>query len=160
MAERSGDPELDSLIEAYLEQNQFDWWSCNGFDEAGVFRGDEWTREQLRQRSIDSDGEYAPGDLSTLREPDTAYGLCGDLARDFARFMSEHGIAADLLGGNPEDLYHDVQEHEGGHAVTRVKMPSGTYMVDWTAAQYNYTEFPMVQKLNDGQWQREWNATT
>ena len=161
MAERTGDPELDALIEEYLNQNQFDWWSCNGFDWAtGEFMGDTWSRDELRDKSREQEGDYAPGDLSTLRNPDTAFGLCGDLARDFRVFLADHGINSRVLGGDPEAMYNDITEHEGGHAVTEVTMPSGTYMIDWTATQYGYTEFPMVQRLNEGQWEREWKTSS
>lgn len=161
MAERTGDPELDALIEQYLARNEFDWWE-NAF-EGNKFMGDTWTREQLEQNQVEENGAYGPGDLSKMRDPGVAEGQCGSLARDFQRFMQARGIKVELLSDNPENLYHDVGENTGGHAVTLVHFHGQIYSVDWTAAQYQYKEFPMVQRLNDGGWQREWtddNAST
>jgi len=131
MAERSGDPELDQLITEYL----------------GV----------LRHKMKD------------LADPQWARGACGHESQNFAEWLDLKGVRAytqvmtDGYAG-PDDPHFDDFNYgdrgpgANGHIVVQVEMPSGNYTVDWTAAQYGYGEFPMVQKKDGEQWQREWTA--
>jgi rubrerythrin len=126
MAERTGDPELDSLIEYYYLQD----------------------RENME----------------SLRDPNMSAGGCVEMARDMANFLKEHGIAATTAQTErgddifPQELGYGDLSHpdDGPHDLTIVERPSGTYAIDWTASQYGYKEFPMVQRLNDKGWEREW----
>ncbi len=59
------------------------------------------------------------------------------------------------------ELEADPSSHDPNetHHVVIVRMPTGTYTVDFTAAQFGYNEFPMVQKRDEsGGWQRAWDA--
>lgn len=145
MAERTGDPELDKLIDQFLTEEH---------DYIDMYRNSE-----------DADGH------------------CDEVSEFFAGWLSRHGMKATLSGGQtihdeeglqqwttPDALgYEDrpgipnangeVDKGHADHYTTTVHMPSGLYSIDWTASQYGYTEFPLVQKLDDsGGWQREFTS--
>jgi hypothetical protein len=164
MAERSGDPQLDQLIEEFMsghyDSDQYGW-SANGDAQSNP------------ETAI---GEYYP--VEDLRHPDVAYYQCDSLSKTFIQFLKERGIEAStsIMANDPhpdtskypsfeEHGYGDVSdtdvgEQSPGHCVVKIEMPSGAYSVDWTASQYGYQQFPMVQKLNVGGWQREWQSKT
>jgi hypothetical protein len=46
-----------------------------------------------------------------------------------------------------------------GHTALILDDHTGAFLVDFTAAAFGYTAFPLVQKLAaDGTWQRDWQA--
>jgi uncharacterized protein (DUF1810 family) len=129
MAERTGDPTLDKLIEEYF----------------GVLRS------QMK--------------VEELQDPQWAAGACVHETQRFVAFLQKNGVDAfidDTRPYRPDEFGYQDRPLPGKfnqHIVAFVKMPSGTYMIDWTAAQYGYQEFPMVQRLNDeGSWDRQWTA--
>jgi hypothetical protein len=145
MAERSGDPQLDALIEE--------------------FKASTW-----------DDEEEGPVPMGEFRDPEYAFAMCGHVTQAFNAFLQSRGIASqaiemsdegwaadgtfDQWGYGDRPLETNLGETNEGHAVSMVEMPSGTYLIDWTGSQYNYTEFPMVQRLNQGgSWDRQWTAS-
>jgi hypothetical protein len=42
------------------------------------------------------------------------------------------------------------------HAATYVPVGEITYLIDFAAGQFGYSEWPMVQRAGYGPWQREW----
>jgi hypothetical protein len=131
MAERSGDPTLDKLI-----------------------------------------AEFSAQDFGSL--PDINFqGMCDYVSEMFVSWLNKRGVEADYvsMSSTPErdadpplhsfdELgYSDRGPGYSGHTVVKATMPSGTYLIDFTAAQYGYKEFPMIQKLDDGNWQREWTSS-
>lgn len=151
MAERSGDPELDALIERYLQQNR---------------------------SPIPNANKLGVQPLEMLRNPQYSWGYCTFLADDFASFLRQYGIDAQssdladtyLFYNDVDEVNPDPDDQPIDHAVTLVSKNGQTYSIDWTASQYGYKEFPMVQRLdydpegtgewNDwgNQWQREWTS--
>ena len=124
MAERTGDSELDALIEEFerhIEPSEL-WLACE------------------------------------------AEGECDDVSQEFVRWLMERGIKAEtttMENENPGDYdangYADVPENvRTWHTVVWVERPTGTFIIDWTAAQYGYQEYPMIQRLDNSGWQREW----
>jgi hypothetical protein len=139
MAERTGDPELDKLIEEFANHDML------------------WP-----------DDEALP--ISEMRDRRKAKGMCGEVTTAFQAFVwheTDGAIypdnvemsdgASDARSPTFEEMgYGDHKPGEPRHLVSKFEMPSGTYLIDWTASQYGYKEFPMVQRLDAGQWQREW----
>jgi 2'-5' RNA ligase len=153
MAERTGDPQLDRLIEKFK------------------------TDFALRPYVLES---YGVKSIEDFRDPKIAQGYCGDMASDFAHYLYEQDIDAwvpqddDLTSENEpkwvplmdlDTLYPDWPEKNPDpeyltHAVTVIQKDGNYYTVDWTISQYGFSEFPMVQKLDDEQksWKREWTS--
>lgn len=144
MAERSGDPTLDKLIDQFMTEEH----------------------EYLMG------GETDPMRMD-YRKPEDAAGECDEVSEFFAGWLLQHGVDAIMSTGttrheeeglegwaSPEEFgYHDRSvSGYPDHVTTIVHMPSGTYSVDWTVSQYGYKEFPMVQKLDGDTWQREWGT--
>lgn len=161
MAERSGDPDLDKLIEEFLNIENLS--EHPDTKDTYPHRPDEDPTKLYSPEMFG--GEYA-------------FGNCGHMTQTFNAFLERRGIKAGVIEmtddpewgtpapdgsfadfgyGDRQNLFGPGGYEYDGHAVSKVEMPTGTYMVDWTPAQYGYQEFPMVQKLNDGQWQRKWS---
>jgi len=159
MAERTGDPELDALIDQFMKEEY--QYLCGG--------------------------EVDPENAADYRNPEDAYGQCWEVSTYFANWLNQHGMQANLPEDEPvmQDMpwtqekrdphpwdysYNDMPGSEpygyrgedydpsDQHHVVIVRRPSGTYMIDFTAAQFGYTEFPMVQRFDQGQWQRQWTS--
>lgn len=93
---------------------------------------------------------------------------CSVVATQFTDFLRERGLRAhtglpghDLCGEMHPDAwgYRDRPVSGwGSHAATTCEISGETYMVDWTAAQYGYSEFPMIQVMsfdgNPPSWMR------
>ena len=74
-------------------------------------------------------------------------GICTAYAHELAEFLREHGEDAEVhYVEHPFELgYTDrtrIPAEDEGHAVVRV----GLYLIDFTAAQYGYGEFPLVTR--------------
>lgn len=147
MAERTGDPELDEALAA--------------FEQAGIF----WLENEAGEWAPDPEEEWP---LESLRG--NGWGSCDDAACSLAHFLNERGIAAKLtyeagLDGKFDEgirqMYPDAQydsTNTPGHTAVVVERPSGRYMIDYAAGQFGYSEFPMVQRLDGDQWQRQWTS--
>jgi hypothetical protein len=140
MAERTGDPKLDWLIEEFANHDML------------------WP-----------DDEELP--VRTMRNRRKAKGMCGEVTTAFQAFVwyetdgalyPENAAMSDEADARSPTFaqmgYGDRQPGEPRHLVSKVEMPSGTYLIDWTASQYGYKEFPLVQRLEGDQWQREWTV--
>ncbi len=132
MATRTGDPALDALLDSFQQT---------------------WVGKR-------------PGELrvSSLTDPALAEALCNTVSFQLAEHLRANGYDAEC--GSEEGTYSTpgqagytdritlgIEQHDW----TEVTAADGReYMVDFTAAQYGYTEFPMVQRLsNDGvTWER------
>jgi hypothetical protein len=106
---------------------------------------------------------FAPGPRTL------AMGACGSVSMAFNDLLAEHGLEVDLYHmaeDDPSGLvswmdagYHD--EYDGalseaeGHTVSLVSAGRRQYLIDWTAAQFGCTEFPLVQWREGGHWVRE-----
>jgi hypothetical protein len=159
MAERTGDPELDALIEKFIEENP-------DLSEVGSRRY-----------------ERLPGDLAwsldQMREPERAGGMCGVVSTVFGNYLKAHGSRYKATtNGNwsfmnqgvhpgyysPDELGYTDRPNSGygGHCVVFIldEQDQPRYSIDFTAAQYGYKEFPMVQRLlpDANYWQRHWSS--
>jgi hypothetical protein len=157
MAEFSGNEILDGWIDEYLYENSYQRLNGNP-----TFEGED---EPLP--------EIYP--LSDMRDPEKAEQMCSVISQDFARYIQNHmeesPIPVDVqikysphdTSFRPEHWGYEDRSVEGNpsHTVVQVSFgPDETYMVDFTAAQYGYSEFPMVQKLDGESWQRNWPEAT
>lgn len=157
MAERSGDPQLDSLIEEFMQDKDYEvnmyrdsetaWGACADVSEFFA----DW----LAERGIRANTDW---DETVMKQMDMPWAQEGRDAHPF-----DYGYQDRPFSPEPEGLEYkqreDADDPNEQHHTTIVQMPSGTYSVDFTASQYGYTEFPMVQKLQDGGWQRQWIKT-
>lgn len=141
MAERSGDPALDKLIE-----------------EFGPFY------EQIAPRIQAEPGAEPLPTLDHYRDPNASAGMCGSLAMLFEHYAQSKGFDAQFSQApydTPEGLGYTDRTNQGhdDHASVIVTVSSGKYSIDFSASQYGYKEFPMVQRLDDnGGWQRQWTS--
>jgi hypothetical protein len=125
MAESTGDPELDVLIERFADK--------------------VWPEVET---AADAEGK------------------CDEISKRFVSYLEKQGIKAETTTMEsewPDDYensgYGDVPKHmRSWHTVVWIERPSGTYQVDFTASQYGYDEFPMVQRLAPSGWEREWTS--
>jgi SAM-dependent methyltransferase len=162
MAERTGDPELDAAIDRFMKEEYR--YLCGGEkdpENAVDYRNPEdsygecyevsdFFANWLYQNYPDMDA-YLPEDETAMEGmPWTEEGR-DPHPHDFG-YTDRPG--SDIFG-YPDDSVKDEDEQ---HHVVIVKRPSGTYTIDWTASQYGYTEFPMIQRLDQGQWQRQWKS--
>lgn len=151
MAERTGLPQVDQLIDRFLERDLT-----------------EIERADADQFSDDDRDVYQP--LAWMRDGKRAWGWCHVLAGQFARFLEHEGVTAwsseDEFGSEGLTYtalgYTDAPGVKGQgwikfHCVTLVEEAGERFMVDWTASQYGYAEFPMVQRYDPAAqtWQRE-----
>lgn len=128
MAERTQIPQLDDAIEEFLAR--------------GIYL--------LGQSTFP---------LEALRRAEKADGICSHIAEQFVEFLCERGFAAstywqhvDWLGYQDRSIYG---YHE--HCVTWVEAGRVRLAIDWTAAQYGYDSFPLVQRQGPGGWMRAWD---
>lgn len=102
--------------------------------------------------------------LDILRTPTGAYNKCTALVEEFNGFLRQNDIDAkqplDSQGypspADPDLLGYDDRTISGAaaHMLTVVRLDDSIYSIDWTAAQYGYHEFPLVQCFVEGHWQR------
>lgn len=97
--------------------------------------------------------------VSDLADPETACGLCDRAAASFNSFCEQYGLEATMTPflASPDELGYTDRPVKGGgvHFASIVKHAGDQLMVDWTAAQYGYHEFPLIQRRVNGVWQRE-----
>lgn len=143
MAERTGKTYLDALIDEF----QYDGvWYVEVYD---------WLADQYVAKARP---------LSDLRQPLAARGQCVHVASEFNRFLRERGVEAGLplIDGRPclvpPEALGYADRPLGGlaeHTLSIVPYGSGIYSIDWTASQYGYSEFPLIQKLDGAGWRRD-----
>jgi hypothetical protein len=170
MAERSGDPQLDALIERFMQTewpHKYDLPNWEGLIDKG----------ELPETGT-------PFPVEKFRHPGVSQGMCWDMAQHLAEWLVNKGIKAyptsavneapDYVtnpkrfpwrGEDPQATdfgldpsYQGINPDEfAPHHWTIVEMPSGTYGIDFTAAQFGDPEFPLIQRFdNSSQWQRKW----
>jgi hypothetical protein len=141
--DRSGVPELDEAIEAFRERGLWHVPVMDWLNDGYV--------EQARP-------------LEELTTPLGARGNCVHLTEEFNEFLRERGLEAlspaDEAGRPtalpPEALGYADRSLAGlpGHTFSVVEAAGALYSVDWTAAQYGYRSFPLVQRFDGRQWRR------
>jgi hypothetical protein len=148
--ERSGHPDLD----AYLTH----------------FAADAYDRYDLRADTM------TPCPVATLRDPRRAAGQCSCVSDFFvwyARIFKPADVKLELLAMRDPQRddkgmdfpsfaacgYEDRGPGSHVHVVVRCETSLGVFSVDWSAAQYGYMDFPLVQRLAaDGSWERDWSC--
>lgn len=100
-------------------------------------------------------------DLDSYRDAEGAWGQCEVVAEDFTAFLRERGFKAYTCTAEVAEFgYHDAQDTATlvagaftypEHAMTEVYGLAGmgvnTVLIDFTAAQYGYTEFPKIEGM-------------
>ena len=136
---RTGVPEIDATIDAYAQKNE-----------------------------VAEEGEDRLVPLAAMKDPYEAEGFCSIVSKDFAAFAQERGLTAYDSGknvnapgyahpGNPLlGTAHDAEafgykdrtrtSEYDEHSATVIEHGGRTFVVDWAAAQYGYSEFPMVME--------------
>jgi hypothetical protein len=123
-------------------------------------------------------GEFASNRwIQSMRKPVEAKGECAKVSEALIDFLNAHGLYR--LGGvayrsdvgwlndsstldcdSPEDHGYSDRPVPGhsSHTAVLLELESELLMIDFTAAQYGYSEFPLVQRLVEGVgWERQWN---
>lgn len=132
---RGEDKKLGELIDAYL-------------------REDATIHDDLL---VDEEGRR----VHELRDNALAAGWCGVVSQHFIKWLARQGVRRVKEIDDEDDIeatlgYDDRPVSDGdSHSVVQVKIGSQTYMVDWTAAQFGYEEFPMVQRRVRNKWCRD-----
>lgn len=145
MAERSGDPKLDQLIDQFILENK---------DRMKILRTQKGADGACEDESM-AFVEYLWDHGIKAR---TSHGLYNPPKKLLPRWDIEYwrvedfGYSDRLLPGNPD--WGDQ------HVTVIAETKTGIYSIDFTAAQYGYSEFPMVQKMDaqNSQWQRQWTS--
>jgi hypothetical protein len=110
-----------------------------------------------------ADGRYSSltgyeENLDRLRSPQWAAGECANVSWQFTAFAASKGVAVKPYDSDPDSLgYHDrALRGASRHTVVRWhhRETGRRYLVDFTAAQYGYTDaFPLVSVRQDsGDW--------
>lgn len=149
MAERTGDPDLDHAIASFIAADE-------PLDATGDDESDEANEGLV---------------ISDMRSAACAQWNCDLVAGQFVEYLARIGVIEGgdelldeaveqlVVSGTCSDWYDDAPnelEHPG-HTVVEITRGSRTYSIDFTASQYGYSEFPLVQqKDSDGAWQRSW----
>lgn len=162
--ERTGIPHVDELIEQFA---------------AGWINGADYTWHE--QRPAPDSPEYEDFEdflpANEYARPDYGWGMCSAISAEFAKFVYEQSpettcTVSETAGGGsghtPEYFgYHDWEDAAAAneemhmedpmplHCVVYIDEGDERYMVDFTASQYGYTEFPMVQRQGPDGWERE-----
>lgn len=157
MAERTSIPELDACLTAFELSNPE--------LEEPVDETDE---------TIDWSDLFS-GTLSELREePSLAAGLCTQLACELSEFAQAAGFDAvsteqpdprsPLQGRGahtPELFGYADRVCESGypfHAAVLFYFGEQVFLVDYAAGQFGYREFPLVQRFDSAQFERDWDV--
>ena len=117
-------------------------------------------------------------DVQLLRRQRYADRRCGEIAEELVDFLRDRGLdkprhEAYVSGEEwengemllerdaPEDFGYEDRSIAGcnSHVLVLVDIAGERFSVDYTAAQYGYSEFPLVQRLLDADgddvWQRD-----
>lgn len=176
MAERTGDPELDALLQEFMAgvwDDDQSWWPAS------------WEELESMTEEVGIDFDREMGDelpIRAFQHPGISEGMCYLMAEKLADFLAERGIdaftTADVSSGSwthdfskypwggrdptPQDWglmdAPQLTDHNSHHWVI-VERPTGTFGIDFTASQFNEKEFPLVQRFDQGGWQRKWSAS-
>jgi len=153
MAERSGDPKIDAVIESFIRDNP-DVTNCG------------MPLEYMKHE----DG----------KEIQDSQGRCGALSEELYVYAESKGLSGWLADSDSYETFGYADRSEIGneyddtHQVVMFQGEDGhEYMVDFAASQYGYKEWPMVQRVKDyhgwesrpessppwPEWQRTWSRT-
>lgn len=104
--------------------------------------------------------------VEDLIDPQHAALLCNLVSQQFAQYLRSHGYDAECmsedgwLAEGPDDWGYGDHTIPGCEQHDLVLVAAGQdrdWLIDWTAAQYGYADFPMIQmQLADGSIVREW----
>lgn len=154
MAERTGHEHIDAQIKRYIERDEWVAMSV-AVKLTSVWGTEREVKDEVREQ------DRRP--LSMLQGSTGADGNCDTIAYQFTKWLENHSVKAryeaDLLP-IAEWGYNDRMIHGcTWHTATIVEAGGHEYMIDFTAAQYGYGEFPLVQRREaGGQWQREFDT--
>lgn len=113
-------------------------------------------------RSWDSQSTYTIEDgrsfaMSRLRTRSGSSGLCGDIAWAVVEHLSACGIDARISDAeHPDDvgLADRTVDNNYLHEVAIAQLDGVEYLIDYTAAQFGYAEFPLVHRRSGEALQR------
>jgi hypothetical protein len=115
--------------------------------------------------------------LDQMQNGSLAFNNCGPISHEFEEFVRQRAPEIEIVseqdagfsyGGPSEWGYQDATDGDpdGEHRAALLKVNGETFMVDWTATQYGYEQWPLVQKLvdpNELKWERlsnDWTGPT
>lgn len=102
--------------------------------------------------------------VSAWRHCDAGNAACHAISEVFVEFLAEEGIEAALSDEVDGEFFADSADALGyhdrpvagvpWHTVAIVFYEDHVFSYDWSAAQFGYREFPLVQRFAEGRWQR------
>jgi len=124
LAERTGDPELDALIEEF-RQGQIPAPLC-----LPPTQREAWDLP-----------------VNAFREPEHACWRCDAVSGAFVRFLERHGVEAIQEWIYPTATYQGRQ-YDLPQCIVYVRRDGRVFGVDWTAIQFGRPEFPVVVEIS------------
>ena len=96
---------------------------------------------------------YAP-QVNEMRDPMVARGRCYEVSREFAEYLTGHGLDAEWWGVWADDVGFAERVpapwlQDDSHVVCLVRVDGRIFTVDWTASQYGRDEFPLVREIDE-----------
>ncbi len=130
MAEKTNHPQFDSLIERFASDGL---WANPITDEDLL--------------------------VCELRDSLRAHGMQRAVASAFADYAEAAGFnaAAPQLEENPPPSFYYPEIHESffsEYELVLVQLDEDIFAIDWAAAQFGFSEFPLIQKHDGRQFQR------
>jgi hypothetical protein len=137
MAERSGDPELDALIEGFIQKNP------------------------TLHPPTNNPWKLSPVQVQDLQDREKAVNTCSLAAESFRAYLREHGMFAEVPAATTP--YWDIPgdfDDPGLHCAVVIHRPRGqTYMIDFSSRQFpDVQEWPLVMRIAPGQSYEQWEG--
>lgn len=109
---------------------------------------DQWASQVAYQLD---DGRIFP--MQALRSLEGSSGLCGDIADIVSKHLQALGFDARTSDAeHPDDLGMSDRACDNMylHEVTIVRIDEAQYFIDFTAAQFGYSQFPLMHMQQPG----------
>lgn len=134
-------------------------------ERTGISQLDALARRFEAEESVYLSGADIDKPVAEWRSCSADNAACHAIAEVFVEFLAEEGIEAELsdeadqewFADSPDALGYNDRPVQGvtWHTVAIVYCDDQVFSYDWTAAQYGYKEFPLIQRYQSGEgWQR------
>lgn len=160
--DRTGIPELDRLLRAFERET---------VEEIDAVEGVPW--EMSARWGAHPDNELGNPRVYHLAEPEIAAGMCYAVSLQLCDFLRPHWFDATTSNNNPAEIaaggygwctpegFGYLDRLVAGfdlHHWAEITHDGRVYGVDFTATQYGYDVWPVVQQLDPaaGRWLRAW----
>jgi hypothetical protein len=108
------------------------------------------------------DGEYTWYHLEDIKDPNKAWGSCDSVSKEFMKYLLDANVfggsiafyssANNALFDSGRLNYNSHIDEETQHSFVLIDLFGCSYIVDWSAAQFGYKEFPLVWTQDKNEW--------